>query len=106
MAVAIALLASATVCDAITMATQQPEREFTLAPLCLAAPPPSSGELDYMLLWLLFGVSVICTTGLSIVVSREYAHYSSKITQNRKLRHQLKGELRQTLLDSLVLGEG
>ena len=103
--IAIALLATATVKDAINIASDV-EDEFTLAPLCLAVPGARKdhGEWDYMLLWLLFGISVITILILSIVLTREWANYSNKVTHNRKLCLQFKEGLRQTLLDSTVLG--
>ena len=76
-----------------------------LAPLCLAvkAARKERGEWDFMLLWMLFGIALLTILILSIVLSREFAHYSSKITHNRKLRRHFKGELGQPLLDSTVL---
>jgi hypothetical protein len=51
-----------------------------------------------MVEWLLFAASAFLTTIICVIFSKEYYHYCSKMTANRKMYKQL-GSLNETLMD-------
>lgn len=55
-----------------------------------------------MILWLLYAVTVFINSLICIIFSKEYYHYCSILTHNRKLSAMIEGGLTETLLDCNV----